>query len=78
MARRAKLAALLKRGKRVLAGSHVIQRPGEELMPVERSPEFVGKHPGSFGKRQAFGRIQNDVPDFVAEVAVDAFRIDSV
>jgi len=47
-------------------------------MPIERSPEFVGKDSGSFGKRESCGRIQADIPDFVAEVAVDTFRSDSL
>jgi hypothetical protein len=78
MAWGAKLAALLKIGICVLTWGNVIQRPGKELMSLERPPEFVGKHSGSFGKRKPCGRIEDDIPDFVAEVAVDTFRSDSL
>jgi len=47
-------------------------------MPLERSPEFVGKHPGLVGKRKPGDGIEADIPDFVAEVAVDAFGSDSL
>jgi hypothetical protein len=77
MAWGAELAALLKLGICILARGDVIQRTGKELMSLERPPEFVGKHSGSFGKRKPRGRIEDDIPDFVAEVAVDAFRSDS-
>ena len=78
MAWGAELAALLKLGICVLARGDVVQRPGKELMPLERSPEFVGKHSGSFGKRKPCGGIEADIPDFVAEVAGDAFGFDSL
>jgi hypothetical protein len=78
MAWGAELATLLKLGICVLAWSDVVQRPGKELMSLERPPEFVGKHSGSFGKRTPCGRIEDDIPDFVAEVAVDTFRSDSL
>jgi hypothetical protein len=42
MAWRAELAALLKLEIRVLAWSDVIQGAGKELVPLERSPEFIG------------------------------------
>jgi hypothetical protein len=77
MAWGAELAALLKLGICVLARGDVVQRPGKELMPLERPPEFVGKHSGSFGKRKPCGGIEADIPDFVAEVAGDAFGFDS-
>jgi hypothetical protein len=41
MAWGAELAAFLKLGICVLARSDVVQRPGKELMSLERSPEFV-------------------------------------
>jgi hypothetical protein len=78
MAWSAKLAALLKLGIGVLARGDVVQRPGKELMPLERSPEFEGKDSGSFGKRKSCDRIETDIPDFVAEVAGDAFGFDSL
>ena len=77
MAWGAELAALLKLGICVLARGDVVQRPGKELMPLERPPEFVGKHSGSFVKREPCGGIETDIPDFVAEVAGDAFGFDS-
>jgi len=77
MAWGAELATLLKLGICVLARGDVVQRPGKELMPLERPPEFVGKHSGSFVKREPCGGIETDIPDFVAEVAGDAFGFDS-
>jgi UDP-N-acetyl-D-mannosaminuronic acid transferase (WecB/TagA/CpsF family) len=78
MAWGAKLAAFLKLGICVLARGDVVQRPGKELMPLKRSPEFVGKHSGFFRKRKPCDRIEADIPDFVAEVAADAFGFDSL
>jgi hypothetical protein len=46
-------------------------------MPIERSPEFVGKHSGLVGEREPCGLIEVDIPDFVAEVAVDALCFDT-
>jgi hypothetical protein len=77
MAWGAELAAVLKLGIGVLARGDVVQRPGKELMPLERPPEFVGKHSGSFGKRKPCHGIEAYIPDFVAEVAGDAFGFDS-
>jgi hypothetical protein len=74
MAWGAELAALLKLRIGVLARRDVVQGPGKELMSLERPPEFVGKHSCSFGKRKSCGRIEDDIPDFVAEIAVNAFR----
>jgi hypothetical protein len=76
MARGAELASFLNLGIGVLTRGDVVQRPGKELMPVERSPEFVGKHSGSFGKGKPCDGVEADIPDFVAEVAGDAFRFD--
>jgi hypothetical protein len=78
MAWGAELATLLNLGICVLTRGDVVQRAGKELMPLERSPEFVGKHSGSFGKRKPCGGIEADIPDFVAEVAGDAFGFDSL
>ncbi len=78
MAWGAKLATLLKLGICVLARGDVVQWPGKELMRLERSPEFVGKYSGSFRKRKSCGGIEADIPDFVAEVAGDAFGFDSL
>jgi hypothetical protein len=78
MARGAELAGLLKLGICVLARGDVVQRAGKELMPLERSPEFVGKHSGSIGKRKPSAGIETDIPYFVAEVAGDAFGFDSL
>jgi hypothetical protein len=78
MAWSAELAALLNLGLGVLARGDVVQRPGKELMPRERSAEFVGKHARSFRKRKSCGRIEEDIPDFVAEVAVDPFGFHSL
>jgi hypothetical protein len=77
MAWGAELAALLKLGIGVLARGDVVQWPGEELMPFERSPEFIGKYSGSVGKRKPCGGIEANIPDFVAEIAADAFGVDS-
>jgi len=74
----AKLAAFLKPGIGVFTGGDVVQRSGKELVSFERSPEFVGKHSRSFGKRKARGGIEVDIPDFVAEIAGDAFGLDSL
>jgi len=46
-------------------------------MSLERSSEFVGKHSGFFGKRKPCGRVQVDIINFVAKVAVNTFRSDS-
>jgi len=78
MAWGAELATLLKPGICVLARGDVNQWPGKELMPFERSPEFVGKYSGSVGKRKPCGGIEADIPDFVAEIAGDAFGFDSL
>ncbi len=78
MAWGAELATLLKLRICVLARGDVVQRPGKELMLLERSPEFIGKYSGSVGKRKPCGWIEADVPDFVAEVAGDAFGFDAL
>ena len=78
MAWGAELAALLKLGICVLARGDVVQRPGKELVPLKGSPEFIGKYSGSFGERKPGGGIEEDIPDFVAEVAGDAFGFDSL
>jgi hypothetical protein len=78
MAWGAELATLLKLGICVLPRGDVVQRPRKKLMPLERSPEFVGKYSGSFGKRKPCEGIEADIPDFVAEVAGDAFGFDSL
>jgi hypothetical protein len=78
MAWGAEAAALLNFGICILARGGVVQRPGKELMPIERSPEFVGKYSGSVGERKPRGGIEADVPDFVAEIAGDAFGFDSL
>jgi hypothetical protein len=76
MAWGAELAALLKFGICVLARGDIVQRPGKELMPLKRSAEFVGKYPGFIRKRKPCDGIEADIPDFVAEVAADAFGLD--
>jgi hypothetical protein len=47
-------------------------------MSLERSSEFVGKHPGLFGKREPCSGIEAYIIDFMAKVAVDAFSSDSL
>jgi len=78
MARSAELAAFLKLGVCVLARGYVVHGPGKKLMSLKRPPEFIGKHSGSFWKRKPCGGIEADIPDFVAEIAVDAFRSNSL
>jgi len=78
MARGAEPAALLKFGIRVLPGCNVVQGPGKELMPFKGPPEFIGKHSGFVRKRKPGVGIEADVPDFVAEVAGNAFGFDSL
>ena len=78
MAWGAELAAPLKPGICVLAGSNVVQGTGKELVSLERSTEFVGKHSGSVGKGKVCSGIQVDVPYFVAEVAGNALGSDSL
>jgi len=46
-------------------------------MPIEWPPEFIGKHSGLVGKRKPCGLIKVDIPDFMAEVAVDALGLDT-
>jgi hypothetical protein len=72
----AELAALLDLGICVLSRGDVIERSGKELVLVERSAEFVGKDPFSFGKRKPSAGIEADIPDFMAEVAGDALGFD--
>jgi hypothetical protein len=78
MAWGAELATLLNLGICVLTRGDVVQRSGKELMPVERSSEFVGKYSGSLGKRKPCGGIEANIPYFVAKVAGDAFGFDSL
>jgi hypothetical protein len=78
MAWGAELAALLKLGICVLARSDIVQGAGKELMVFERPPVFVGKYSGSVGERKSRDGIEVDIPDFVAEVASDAFGSDSL
>ena len=78
MTRGAELAAYLNFGICVLTRGNIVQGPGKELMPLNRSPEFVGKYAGFVGKRKPCDGIEMDVPDFVTEVAIDAFGFDSL
>jgi hypothetical protein len=74
----AELAPFLKLGIGVLARSDIVQRSGKELMPFKRSPKFVGEYTGSIRKRKPCVRIEVNIPDLVAEVAIDTFGFDSL
>jgi hypothetical protein len=71
-------AALLNFGICVFTRGDIIQWSGKELVAFERSAEFIGKCAGFVGEGKSGDGIEIYIPDFVAEIAGDAFGFDSL